>query len=106
MRAANRRSCSSFPDLQPDLDQRDAAIDDVFLDLRAELQETLMLLLGAKSHDVFDAGAVVPAAIEDDDLAGRRKLLDIALHEHLRLFDDPRAPEAPPPETPAGSPVR
>src|SRR5262252_3121613 len=45
-----------------------------------------MLRLGAKSHHVFDAGAVVPAAIEDHDLARSRKLLDVALHEHLRLF--------------------
>ena len=45
-----------------------------------------MLLLGAESHHVFDAGAIVPAAVEDDDLARGREVLDVALHEHLRLF--------------------
>ena len=45
-----------------------------------------MLVGGAKPHDVFDAGAVVPAAIEDDDLPGRRKALDVALNVYLRLF--------------------
>src|ERR1700716_2519926 len=47
---------------------------------------TTVLALGAESHHVFDAGAVVPAAIEDDDLAGRRKPFDVALHEQLRLL--------------------
>src|ERR1700716_3507476 len=47
---------------------------------------TTVLALGAESHHVFDAGAVVPAAIEDDDLAGRRKALDVALHEQLRFL--------------------
>ncbi len=31
-------------------------------------------------------GAVVPAAIEDDDLAGRREVLHVALHVHLALL--------------------
>jgi hypothetical protein len=44
-------------------------------------------LLGrAESHDVLDAGAVVPAPVEDHDLATRRKALDIALHVHLALL--------------------
>ena len=33
------------------------------------LQELLRLLLGAEAHHALDAGAVVPAAIEDHDLA-------------------------------------
>jgi hypothetical protein len=45
-----------------------------------------VLLLGAEAHDVFDAGAVVPAAVKDDDFAGCRKMLDIPLHEHLCLL--------------------
>src|SRR5262249_22120954 len=35
---------------------------------------------------VFDAAPVVPAAVEDHDLAGGRKLLQITLDEHLRLL--------------------
>ena len=53
---------------------------------------------------MFDAGAVVPAPIEDDDFSGRRKLFNIALHEKLRLLplgwrrksDDPEDPRADP----------
>src|SRR6516225_12338195 len=48
-------------DLQPDLDQPNPTVHDVFLDLRAQIEETLMLRLGAKSHDKFDAGPVIPA---------------------------------------------
>src|SRR4029453_6696741 len=73
-------------DFQPDLEQPDAAIDHVLLDDRAELEEALMLLGCAEAHDVLDAGAVVPAAIEDHDLAGRREVLHVALHVHLGLL--------------------
>ena len=45
-----------------------------------------MLFLGAEAHDVFHAGAVVPAAIEDHDLAGRRKVREVTLHIDLRLL--------------------
>src|SRR3954470_24480741 len=45
-----------------------------------------MLLLGAETHDVFNASAVVPAAVEDHDLAGRRKMREVALHIHLALL--------------------
>src|SRR5262249_18484719 len=54
--------------------------------LRAELEEALMLVLAAEAHDVFDPGAVVPTAIEDDDLAAGGELLDVALHEELALL--------------------
>ena len=36
------------------------------------LEEPVGLLVGAEAHDPLDAGAVVPAAVEDHDLAGRR----------------------------------
>src|SRR5262245_33017303 len=67
-------------DLQPHLDQDDATVDDIFFHLRAQVEKTAMLGLAAKAHDVFDAGAVVPAAVEDDDLAGGRETLHVALH--------------------------
>ena len=38
------------------------------------------------SHNAFDAGAVVPAAVEDHDFAGRGEMLDVTLEEHLCLF--------------------
>ncbi len=37
----------------------------------------------AEPHHIFNAGAVVPTAVENHDFAGRRKMLHIALHIHL-----------------------
>src|SRR6516165_8052463 len=73
-------------DLQPDLDQLNPSIHDVFLDLGTYVEEVLVLRLGAKAHDVFDAGPVIPAAVKDDDLAASWKKPDVALHEHLGLL--------------------
>jgi hypothetical protein len=71
---------------EPELDQDDAAIDDELLDLRTDLEKPLVLLRRAESHHVLDTGAVVPAAIENHHLAGRREVLHVALHVHLRFF--------------------
>ena len=38
-----------------------------------------MLRLGAEAHDALHAGAVVPRAVEEDDLSGRWEVLDVAL---------------------------
>ena len=48
MRASKRRFCSLSLDLEPDLDQLDAAIHDVLLELGADLEETLVLLFEQK----------------------------------------------------------
>src|SRR5262249_9792958 len=72
-----------LPDLQPDFEQLNAVIHDVFFDLRDQPQKTSMVVFAAETHDVFDAGPVVPAAVEDHDLARCRKLLNITLPEHL-----------------------
>ena len=45
-----------------------------------------MLLRRAEAHDVLDAGPVVPAAVEDHDLAAGREALDVALDVHLGLL--------------------
>src|SRR5262249_26647643 len=42
--------------------------------------------LGAEAHDVLDAGPVVPAAIEDYDLACRREVSDVALQIQLSFL--------------------
>ena len=83
MRALKRRLLLLHPDLEPQLDEDDAGIDSEFLDQRAQFEETLVFGRRAEAHDIFDAGAVVPAAVEDHDLAAGRKLLDIALQEQL-----------------------
>src|SRR5436309_10621291 len=43
-----------------------------------------MLFGRAESEDLLDAGSVVPASIEQDDLAGGRQRLDVALEVPLR----------------------
>ncbi len=105
-RVADARLEASFllclADFQPNLDQHDAAVDHDLFDLRAKLEKAPVLLFSAKSHDEFNAGAIVPTTVEDDDLARGRKLLDVALREHLRFFairrcrqgDDPEHPRA------------
>src|SRR5260370_32551959 len=72
--------------LKPKLDQDDARVDDIFLNFRAQSQKAFMLLGFAEAHDIFDASAIIPAAVEDDDLASSRKMLHIALKKHLALF--------------------
>src|SRR5690242_17470654 len=75
-----------LPDLKPNLDQSDPAIDDEFLDLRGQFEEALVFFLVAEAHDVLDPCPVVPAAVKDHDLSRSGKELDIALHEQLRLL--------------------
>src|SRR5262245_57441386 len=72
--------------LQPVFDEQDALVDDVQLKLGADLKEATVFLLGAEAHHVLDAGPVVPAAVEDHDLARRREVGDVALHVQLRLL--------------------
>src|SRR5271170_1030599 len=52
-----------------------------------------MLLLCAKAHYVFHAGAVVPTAIKDQDFASGWKMLHIALEIHLTLLSIGRGGE-------------
>src|SRR5450631_1063759 len=73
-------------DLQPVLDQVDPGVDHHLLDHRSQFQEALRLLRGAETHDPFHAGPVVPAAVEDHDLAGGREVGDVALNVQLGLL--------------------
>jgi hypothetical protein len=70
-------------DFQPELDQEDSRLDDVTLEFGTVLHEFLVLVLGAKIHDVFHAGPVVPAPVEDDYFAGSREVLHVALRVEL-----------------------
>ena len=58
-------------------------IDGEFFDQRAQLEETLVFGRRAEAHDIFNAGAVVPATVENHDFAAGRELLDVALDEQL-----------------------
>jgi hypothetical protein len=73
-------------DFQPVLDQDHAGVNDGLLDERDVLQEVLHLLRRGKAHDPFHAGPVVPAAVEEHDLAGGRQMGHVALEVHLRLL--------------------
>ena len=73
-------------DLQPVLEQNNARFDHAALHHRRAVEKLLHLLRGAKAHHPFDAGAVVPAAIENHNLASRRKVLDIALKIELAFL--------------------
>src|SRR5271165_1307202 len=73
-------------DFQPEFDELDAGIDDVFLDAGADLEKALVLLFRAKAHHVFDARAVIPTAIEDHDLTRSWKVLHVTLQIDLRLL--------------------
>ena len=62
-------------DREPELGQVDAALDQHPLEQRHLLHELLVLLVGAEAHHPLDAGAVVPGAVEQHDLAGGRQVL-------------------------------
>ena len=70
-------------DGEPVLDQNDAGPHQHVLEHRAGVQELLVFLVGAETHDLLDAGAVVPAPVEQDDLALGGQLRDVALEVPL-----------------------
>ncbi len=92
MRDCSRRARLQPPRLllrahfQPVFEQDDAGVDHQPFEQRYRLQEGARLVLGAEAHHALDAGAVVPAAVEDDDLARRRQVRDVALAVHLGLL--------------------
>src|SRR5262245_9565004 len=73
-------------DLEPVLDQDQPGFTDLLFEERVYFKEPVIFLLGAESHHTFNAGAVVPAAIEDDDFTRRWKMLNVALHVQLALL--------------------
>ena len=83
MRAWKRRSCSASLTENQYLTRMIPERIEHPLELRARAEELLVLVLGAEPHHPLDAGAVVPAAVEQDDLAGRRKVRHVALEVPL-----------------------
>ena len=73
-------------DAEPVLAQHDAVLMQHPLEDGGLVQEPPVLLGGAESHHAFDAPAVVPTAVEQDDLAGGRQLGHVALEVPLRLL--------------------
>ena len=58
----------------------------IFSNGRRQLEEALHRPPRAEAHHALDARAVVPAAVQDHDLAGRRQVRQIALDVHLALL--------------------
>ena len=75
-----------LPDLQPEFNENDARISDVFFDFGTNAEKALSLFLADETHHLLDTCAIVPAAIENDDFATGGKALDVALQKHLGLF--------------------
>ena len=50
------------------------------------LQKVFDLFLGGIAHHPLDPGPVVPTAVEEHDLTGRRQMREVALDVHLRLL--------------------
>src|SRR6185503_16681142 len=73
-------------DLEPVLDEEDAGFDERLLEPRDQLEELESFLFAAVPQDSLVSGAVVPAAVEDHDLAARRQMANVALHVDLALF--------------------
>jgi len=73
-------------DVQPVLDQCGPRMRQSQLKTIDGGHELLVLGVGAEAHDSLDAGAVVPAAVEEDHLAGRGQMRHVALEIPLRLL--------------------
>src|ERR1044071_9119435 len=95
-----------FANLKPELYEDDSGVDDVFFDLRRQLQEPLVSFLGHKTHHMFYAGAVVPAAVEDDELTGCREVFDVTLEEQLAFLPLGRRGQGNDPEYAGTDPFR
>jgi hypothetical protein len=64
---------------QPQLDEDDAVAHKARLEERRLLEKLHCFCLGAEAEHPLDADPVVPRAIEYDHVAGRGKVLDLAL---------------------------
>src|SRR3984885_15418770 len=73
-------------DREPVFDQHDPRTHEQALEVGYGLEEVLVLFVGAEAHHPFDASAVVPAAVEQHDLAGGRQVRYVALEVPLRAL--------------------
>ena len=82
-RIANRVRCSAWVDREPQLGERETALDQHLLEQRGLPQEDLVLTVAGEAHHALDAGAVVPGPVEQHDLPGGRQLGDVAVEVPL-----------------------
>ncbi|SPE23645.1 hypothetical protein SBA5_400056 [Candidatus Sulfotelmatomonas gaucii] len=71
---------------EPILDENDPGANQHALKLRAALHEFQVLALAAEAHYILHAGAVVPAAIEQNHLSRCGQMSHVALKIPLRLL--------------------
>jgi len=71
---------------QPILEQQDAIVHQQLFEDRRLLQEGSVLFGRAVAHDLLHPGAVVPAAVHQQQFAGRRQVRDVALEVPLGGF--------------------
>ena len=73
-------------DREPVLDEDDAGTHQHALELGDRAEELLDVGLAAEAHDAFDAGTIVPAAVEQHDFAAAGQMGNVALEIPLAAF--------------------
>ncbi len=79
MRASKRRSCSSSLTSSQNFTRKMPSSTIACSNCGQSDEEAAVLRLGAEAHHIFDAGPIVPAAVEDHDFARGRKMRHVAL---------------------------
>ena len=105
IRLSSRRACSSGLTSSQYLSSRIPQSAIAFSQLGTSCRKPLGLLRVAQAHDRSTLGPVVPAAVEDHDLAGGRDVLDVPLDVHLRLLPLGRGGQGHDPERPPAEPL-
>ena len=71
---------------EPIFHHLDAGTDQHFLEFRHGAKKLLVFVIAAKAHHPLDAGPIIPTAVKEHDLAGRRQVGDVALEIPLGFF--------------------
>ncbi len=86
MRASKRRSCSASLTSSQNFTRKMPSSTMTCSNSGQSVRKSAVLRFGAEAHHIFDPGAIVPAAVEDHDLARGRQMGDVALQVELRLL--------------------
>ena len=86
MRALKRRSCSSSLTSSQNFTRMMPSSTMACSNWGQSTRKRRVLRFGAEAHHIFDAGPIVPAAVEDHDFARGRKMGHVALQVELRLL--------------------
>jgi hypothetical protein len=74
-------------DAEPELEEAHTGAHQMALEFGSLAHELVVLGIAAEAHHALDAGAVVPAAVEQHDLALGGQVLDVALEVPLAALD-------------------